>query len=305
MSKLIVDELNETWGLEDELWFEINDDGLILAQINNKHAKATISLFGGQVLTYQPHGEEPLLWLSPGAILNGKKAIRGGVPICWPWFGPHPHDSNQPAHGYIRTRHGWEVTGREHLEDGSTTLWIMQREQGTESLWPHDWALSYVINVGKQLKVNLITSNEGKVPFTFSTGLHTYLQVGDARKITISGLDGCKYLDKVDKMAEKVQRGEIRLEGEVDRVYLATSDIVRIVDPELHRVLVTEKHGSNTTVVWHPGAEKARGFADIPVGSEWNMVCVEAVNALEDAVTLAPGEQYSLQALYYLEKMAG
>ncbi|MEK7322917.1 MAG: D-hexose-6-phosphate mutarotase, partial [Pseudomonadota bacterium] len=207
------------------------------------------------------------------------------------------------AHGYARTT-PWEVIHSEALTDGATRLvFRLSENEATRGQWPHATPVECHISVGTRLEIELVTRNAGAAPVTISQALHTYFAVSDIRHVTISGLDGCPYLDKVDGGKRKEQLGPVSFSGEVDRIYLDSLDACVIEDPNARRRIVVSKHGSRSTVVWNPWIEKAAKMGDLGDDGYLRMVCVESANAADDAVTIAPGAEHRLWARYAVEAL--
>ncbi len=296
-------ELNQRYSLANHLQFKEVEGGLVLAEIANAHATASIALQGAHVATFQPRGEEPVIWLSPKAKFAPGKSIRGGVPICWPWFGPHKSDSKLPGHGYARTV-PWQVLETKALSDGSTFLrFALVESDATRTQWPHASTVQLEVTVGKALRVELVTANIGKTAFELGEALHTYFQISDVANMTIRGLESCEYLDKVQDFARFTQKDGIVIESEVDRVYVNTTADCVIEDRGMKRAIRIAKQGSKSTVVWNPWTEKAEKMGDFGPKLHRDMVCVESGNALENVITLAPGETHRLVAVYSVEKL--
>jgi glucose-6-phosphate 1-epimerase len=185
-----IDELSRH-EIDDELRFIEIEHGFIYAEINNARAHATVSTYSGQVLSYRPKDrQDDLLFVSDKAYYEEGKAIKGGIPVCWPWFGADPENLGRPAHGFVRNRQ-WQVTGSESLADGSTKIIMgITDNNATRALWPHPFRLDIEITVGDSLKVELVTHNTGNGSITISQALHTYFRVGDIGKVSVLGLDG-------------------------------------------------------------------------------------------------------------------
>lgn len=292
--------LNTRHALEGALRFTRAEGGPTLAEIDNAFGKATIALEGGQILTWAPKGQEPVVWLSPEAHYVPGKSLRGGVPVCWPWFGPNDQDAALPAHGFARNK-PWNVAASERLADGATrlTLQLVQDEE-TARLWPHQAELKLIVTVGAALRIELSTRNLGAEPFAITEALHTYFQVSDIGAVSVSGLEGCGYLDKVAG-GRKTQDGSVKISGEVDRVYPNTTVECVIHDAGYKRRIRVAKTGSRSTVVWNPWEEKGAKFGDMGPDGYRRMLCVETANALEDAVTVPAGETRVLMAEYAVE----
>ncbi|MFZ4805837.1 MAG: D-hexose-6-phosphate mutarotase [Hyphomicrobiaceae bacterium] len=286
-----LDALNRDFGIAGEVRFTWNADlGGPVVDVANSAATARIALKGAQVLGWTPAGEGPLLWVSPMARLDAAKAVRGGVPICWPWFADHPSDPQQPFHGLVRTL-DWvpvTVTG-----GGGTTRLVFTLPDATNPALPLRPHLE--VEVGRTLKISLSTHNGGAETVTLTEALHTYFAVADVRQVAIAGLDGVTYLDKVAAFARRSQSGAVAFAGEVDRIYLSGGP-VRIADPGLGRVIDVQSHGSGATVVWNPGAERAARMPDVPGDSWRGYVCVETANAADAAVRIAPGDRHTMVA---------
>ena len=299
----VLNLLNQKHAIENHVQLREIADGIIIAEVANQHALANIALQGAHVATFQPRGEEPVIWLSPLAKFAPGKSIRGGVPICWPWFGPHQTDSKLPGHGFARTV-PWELLDTKALEDGSTFLRFgLIENDTTRAQWPHPSTAQLEVTVGKALRVELVTANTGSAPFELSEALHTYLQISDVSNMTIRGLEGCEYIDKVGATTRRTQQDGIVIESEVDRVYVNTAADCVIEDKGLKRAIRIHKEGSRSTVVWNPWTEKAEKMGDFGPKLHRDMVCVESGNAMENAVTVAPGETHRLVAMYSVEKL--
>lgn len=274
---------------------EEGEGGLPVVVLENSHGRATVCLQGATVLTYQPTGVGDVLYLSEDAEFKDGVAIRGGVPICFPWFGPHPTDGDQPSHGTVRTRL-WELADV-HAHNGAHTVRLTTRH---ESL-----AVAFELTLGPRLGMLLEVVYEGKQgePCSFETALHTYLQVGDVSGVTVTGLEETDYLDKLAG-GQRFTQGDdpIRFEGEVDRVYVNTSATCLVSDPAFERTLVIDKDGSRSTVVWNPWVDKARRLADLPDDAWQRFVCLETGNIAENAITLKPGEKHRMAAAVSVQK---
>jgi D-hexose-6-phosphate mutarotase len=273
---------------------------LTVAEINNAHAKSTIALQGGHVISFQPHGQRPVLWVSQHSRYEIGQAIRGGIPVAWPWFADHQTDSTKPAHGFVRTAL-WSVIGSEVVDNGATQLRLSLNDTDrSRTLWPHAFRLELVITVGPELQVELLMQNPGAAPFSCSGALHSYFGVSNATRIAVMGLDGCTYIDKVDDGQRKLQRGPVTIETETDRIYLETSATCVVEDPGWERRIQIAKSGSRSTVVWNPWIDKAGRMSDFGDEEYSGMVCVETANAAEDIITVTPGEEHRLRAVISL-----
>ncbi|HED40549.1 MAG TPA: D-hexose-6-phosphate mutarotase [Chromatiales bacterium] len=295
--------LNEQFGIDNALVFETDENGETVALINNCHASAAIALQGAQLISWVPNEHKPVIWLSSGATPSAEKPMRGGVPICWPWFGAHPSHPELPAHGFARTSH-WHLIHSAALADGSTAITLeLSSDQIPAHLWPQPLSLQYRITVGQTLMVELITHNRGVSEITISEALHTYFSVSDIRNITVEGLDGCHYLDKVDNIQRKQQKGDVVFNSEVDRIYVDTSADCTIKDPLYARQIHIRKEGSRSTVIWNPWLEKSIQMSDMDDHDYLNMVCIESANAAHNATVIPAGETHRLMARYRIEPL--
>lgn len=294
-------DLNQRFAIAKQLEFTAGPGEMPIAQIDNQHATAQIALNGAHVYGFQPHGQAPVLWLSSLANFAPGKPIRGGIPVIWPWFGPHPTAPDSPMHGFVR-KLPWEVIASEALADGGTRVQFgFSADADSQPLWPHLIDLTYTVTVGEALTIELVVNNQADEAISFTDALHTYFQVGDVAQITLFGLEETDYLDKVEDFARKHQQGPIRIDGPTDRVYVDTATECVIDDPALGRRIHIRKAGSDTTVVWNPWIETAKAMADFRDDEYPQMLCVESANAANDVVVLEPGESHRLKARIAVE----
>jgi D-hexose-6-phosphate mutarotase len=292
----VVDELNQQFGASGRVTFEVGNGKLVRAVIRSPGGEAHVYLHGAHVTHYVKAGQPPLLFVSKQSHFQPDKPIRGGVPICFPWFGPKAGDKDAPMHGFARLSE-WTVDYAEAKgAEASLTLGLRDSD-ATRKLWPHPFSIKYTVTVGEALGLELLVTNTGKSEFTFEEALHTYLSVADVKGATVEGLGGVDYVDKTDAMATKTQGGKpIRIVEETDRVYLNTKSTVTVVDPGAKRRVAIAKENSDATVVWNPWIAKAKAMADFG-DDEWTkMLCVETCNVGVTAVTLAPGASHVMRA---------
>ncbi|MDO8412476.1 MAG: D-hexose-6-phosphate mutarotase [Gallionellaceae bacterium] len=299
MSQQDVVTLQKNFSIRGQLDFIQDSSGLVVARIVNQHAQASIALQGAHIMTFQPTGEHPVIWLSPAAKLVAGKSIRGGVPICWPWFGAHATNSSFSGHGFARTVM-WQVVGSEALPDGSTRI-IFELPQSSipAAQWPYSCRARNIVTVGKTLTVELVTENTGNTAFEIGEALHTYFAISDVGNMRISGLENCVYLDKVGAPQSRTQQGKIAITSEVDRIYIDTVADCVIEDSGFKRRIRIAKQGSRSTVVWNPWTEKAAKMGDFGSDTGYRgMVCVESANAANNVVSVAPGTTHALRVVY-------
>jgi glucose-6-phosphate 1-epimerase len=294
---------NDEFGIDGILHICAGDGGFPLINIDNEHARAEICSYAGQVLSYRPAGEQDdLLFVSRQASFQPGKAIKGGIPVCWPWFGADPEARNRPDHGFVRARQ-WTLLLTESMSDGATRLRLgIKDDEVTRALWPHAFALEIEVTVGPTLGVALISRNSGDASVILTQALHSYFNIGDVRQAQVLGLAGHAYIDKVAEGAERSQSGPINFDGPVNRIYLDTADELIIDDPSLDRRIHIEREGSRSAVVWNPWIEQSRSMADFGDDEYLRMLCVETTNAATDSVTLAPGASYRLASRYAIQR---
>jgi glucose-6-phosphate 1-epimerase len=280
--------------------------GLAMVAVRSDHlGSLDVYLHGAHVTLWVPPGGDPVLWLSPLSRYHADAAIRGGVPLCFPWFGGGPDDDLTPPHGPARLRE-WQLEAVTESSDHVEIVLSLGRVgDGGATGRPVDaLAATYRVRLGRSLDLALEVRNGGEVPVTFEEALHTYLAVSDLRAVTVEGLAGADYLDRLGG-PDPVRQEEnvLRLSTETDRIYVGTPATVVVDDPGAARRLAVRKTGSASTVVWNPWAEKAAGMADL--GAGWpHMLCVETANVRRDAVTLAPGARHTMVAELTVEDRA-
>ena len=303
MSTADLPALNAQFAIPGHVSFREGPGGLVVAMVGNSLATATIALQGAHVMTWAPRKQRPVIWLSKFAKFAPGKSIRGGVPVCWPWFGAHATEAKFPGHGFARTVQ-WEVVSTEALRDGATRLTFrIVQDEATRAQWPQASEALNVVTVGKALEIALVTRNTGSAPFTLGDAFHTYFEVSDIRDCRIHGLGSCPYLDKVDGGKKNQQVGPVAIGEEVDRIYLDSVADVLIDDPGYQRRIRVSKRGSRSSVVWNPWIEKAAKMGDFGPDGYLNMVCVESTNAADDVVQIPAGGEHRLWVRYSIEPL--
>lgn len=265
--------------------------GYPVFEIDHPTCKARVALHGAHVMSWRPVDEEEVLYLSPEAVFREGKAIRGGIPVCWPWFNAHPADAGQPSHGLVRTRF-WELL--DAAEDGSGVTLRFGIRVGI-------WNAEVTVKAGSELEVKLESKNLSDVPILVSGALHPYLVVSDIAQVRVVGLDGCGYLDTVGAPERRKQKGDVHFGGEVDRIYDSSSDLL-LVDDLSGRTILIEKSGSPSTVVWNPWVEKAAALPDLPDEGYRQFCCIEAAIANDRAEIVMPGGSHVLTTRISVEE---
>jgi D-hexose-6-phosphate mutarotase len=281
----------------------IGQGGLPLIHVSGAQGEAEIYLHGAHVTAFRPRGQEPVLFMSQKSLFQPGKAIRGGVPICFPWFGAKPDDPTAPQHGFARLRE-WSLQSAAAAEDATILLTLsLDSDDQTRKAWPHDFSARYHVLVGETLRLRLEITNRDTAPVRYEDALHSYFVVGDVRETAVKGLDGVDYLDRAAGAdgARKKQRGPVQFEGEVDRLYLNTVGSCIIQDPIMSRKIRIAKSASRATVVWNPHIAKAKAMADFG-DDEWiGMCCVETANANTCAIELAAGQTHTTETIIAVE----
>ncbi len=275
--------------------------GYPILVIEHPSASGRITLNGAHVTDWIPEGHDPVLYMSADALLEPGKAIRGGIPVCWPWFGPHPTDSTQSAHGFVRTMM-WEVDVARESETGVDIVLKLSDSAATKTLWPHSFSARLHIHMGAALQVTLQATNTGTTAWGMTGALHTYFNVEDVRKVSIHGLHGTQYVEGRLSPDKCPQHGNIIIDQEVDRMYISDATVI-VHDPLWKRELVIEKAGSLATVVWNPWIEKSKRLTDLPDDAYPEFLCIEAANAGEDVVTVQPGQEHLLMQRVEVRKL--
>ncbi|HFD11977.1 MAG TPA: D-hexose-6-phosphate mutarotase [Crenotrichaceae bacterium] len=299
---MMLAQLNKQHGIPEQLEIVQKNNDITLIEINSVHAQATISSHGGQVLSFTPvSSKHDLLFVSKLAQFKAGKAIRGGIPVCWPWFGPDPQNIG-PAHGLVRTRL-WQIRETALLPDGSIRVILaIQDNDETREIWPHCFDLSITITIAQTLTVELATQNTGATPFTLTQALHTYFNVADSQHIQITGLNKTRYIDKTDSGRVKQQTGAVTITEETDRIYTSTESSLALKDEVFSRNISLQSENSKTVIIWNPWITKSAAMSDFDNQEYKNMVCIETANAGDELITVAPGNSYSILSNYIIEQ---
>jgi glucose-6-phosphate 1-epimerase len=318
--------LQEKFGIPGVLKFEKEAGGLVAAQVTSPAAEATIYMQGAHVTRWKPAGQAPVIFLSQRAEFAAGKPIRGGVPIVFPWFSERHDGKTGPQHGFARISE-WDLAFAAMSGGDLHLMFTLAPNDLSRSLGFDHFKLGYRVTIGHKLSLEMTVANDSGnggahggvpavvpagadapthgVPLVFEQALHTYLQVADARQVSIDGLDGVTFIDKVDEMKRKVQpAGPLHFEGRTDRPYFNTTATCTLHDPAGKRRIVVAKTGSNTTVVWNPWQEFTAKMADMEPDAWLHMTCIETANAGENTITLAPGATHTMRADISIENIA-
>ncbi|NLU38512.1 MAG: D-hexose-6-phosphate mutarotase [Bacteroidales bacterium] len=301
---MTIDELDEKFGIEGELGFIESEGDLLAISIFNKYADAEISLYGGQVMRYTPQGSFDVLWVSESSFFEEGKAIRGGIPVCFPWFGPHPTDPGKPMHGFARLKY-WQVVETASLETGDTKVILqLTSDEETKALWQHDFRALLTVIIGRSLDVSLTVTNTGSEPLSYSSALHSYFNVSGIASIRVAGLEGKTFYNGFESTTNVQQEELLAIEKEENRRYVNVINDCLIIDQPFNQITRVAKRGSNVTVVWNPGSETAAKMDDITDEGWQEFICVEAVNAYNDIIHLSAGQSHTTATTISLDLKA-
>jgi D-hexose-6-phosphate mutarotase len=262
------------------------DAGLPMLIIDNPLGRAVVALQGAHVMSFQPAGAKEMLWVSPKCILEAGKPIRGGIPLCLPWFGPGP--DGKSMHGFARTME-WTLSAAEILDDGATRLVLeLAGDATTSELWPYAFAFRLELTVGRDLKMAMTIDNRSAETAPVAFAFHTYFAVPDVAKASVGGLDSATYIDKMDNLARKQQSGDVAIDSVTDRIYLdvARQQIVNAGD----RTITIESE-AKCAVVWNAWSND-KNIPDLGEGNHVGYLCVERCDVADHALKLAPGGEY-------------
>lgn len=268
------------------------DNGFTYLDIRNRQAHAKVSLQGGHVFDYQLHDTEPTLWLSQTSFFHKDRAIRGGIPICWPWFGKNKNDTSLAQHGFARTSL-WKLHAIKEINADTTSITLeLNDSRQTRTLWPFKFKLTLLIIISDKLSLTLTTQNIDDKPFEISEALHSYFKVKDISQVTVKGLENISYIDQLKENTISRATLPIIINEEVDRIYYDTQDSCTLNDT--HRKISIDNKGSFSTVVWNPWITKAKEMRDFDDQGYKRMLCIETGNVLQNSITIKAGESHSI-----------
>jgi len=287
--------------IPNALRFEDAASGL-RAVISTPMAEADIYLQGAHVTHWEPRGQRPVLFVSPKSLFAPGKAIRGGVPVIFPWFGPRSDGKPGPAHGFARTT-GWTIEGTKLRGDGKVEITFgLGPNETSRGFGYSSFHLRYRVTIGSELEMELETRNDAQEPLIYEEALHAYFAIGDINQASVSGLEGTTYIDKTDGFKSKKLGDEpLFIAKETDEVHVSTQATCVVRDPVWNRRIIIKKSGSDSTVIWNPWIEKTKGMSDMAPDDWMGMICVETANAGDNAVHLPAGAARTMTALIRVE----
>jgi len=271
--------------------------GLPLLHIRNRYAECSLYLYGAHIASFKPKDHKELLWLSPYSRFSEGTPIRGGIPICFPWFSKHRTMDNLPLHGFVRTRF-WNLESVEDLGDGRTKVVLnTESQEPLPDSWPYHFGLKIIIIVGEKLEMALIIQNRENLPIVCEDGFHTYFKVEDPQKCQVKGLDSIEYIDRTKGDIREKQNGPAYFEGEIVHAFMHAPQCLEFMDLVDHRRISIEQENMDSTVLWNPGEDASAANPEIL--STWNkFVCIESTNCLDCQLNIPPlGSHYSILRL--------
>ncbi|MBR1870336.1 MAG: D-hexose-6-phosphate mutarotase [Kiritimatiellae bacterium] len=291
-----VDDLNRKYGAPGRIVFTPSPTGFPIVAMACQYGSVRLSLYGAHVLDYRPTGHAPVLFMSKATNLAPGTAIRGGIPVCWPWFG-RCGEPGSGAHGFAR-KSAWQVTGTEYSEEESTIRLRLVSTDETRKLWPHDFVLDYTLTLSMKLTLSLKTSNTGADAFSITEGFHPYFRVMERDHVTVRGLDGCEFCDaRVTDVADRTWTGDLRVTDAFDHVFTTHKNEFALLDPDLKRAIAMVSLHNKKLIVWNPGPVKEGDFENLAPDEYRNFVCVEPATLFRpDAITIPPGQTHELIA---------
>lgn len=290
-----LNSLNDLYGNAKRIYFELANGKYPLVNICNDAASAAISLYGAQVLSYAPREKFPVIWLSQATEFEDGQPLRGGIPVCWPWFGAHPDNEQMPSHGFLRLL-SWQLKSIVEINGKTTEVKFTLTEKAVPRVFSSPpFNAELCVMVGKNLFVSLEIVNTGLAPMIFTAGLHSYLRVGDIKQTKLMGVDGHLCFNK-ESGKEEIQCGDLTFSGLTTRIYRNTT-AASVYDPVLKRSIEVGVKGGNSIVVWNPGPEAAEKFPGFASKEGQNMLCVEAVNPRGCEINLKPGSSHMLSTV--------
>lgn len=278
----------------------VNVGDLVKAVVTTDGTTGELFLQGATITRWDPAGGRPAIFVSPKSIFAPGTAIRGGIPVIFPWFGPHKSAKEAPQHGFVRTA-PWRLDGVERGAGSVTLTLSVGSDEVTSPYWPEPYRAVYAITFGRTLSLSFTVQNRAPRPVAFEEALHTYFAVSDVAQIAVSGLDGRTYIDKTDAMQRKTQHGDVRLAKETDSLYLDTPDRRAIEDAAWNRRIVVDSSNARSTIVWNLWAEKAAAMRDMGDQAWRDFVCVETGNAADNEVRLGADSEHKMTTQYAVD----
>lgn len=292
---MTLNQLNEKYGIPGQIDFVSGQGSLPFITVQNQSATALISLLGGQILSYKLIDDAyDMLFLSNKSLYEDGKAIRGGIPVCWPWFGPDPKGLHRPNHGFVRN-HLWSVFDTTSSATETRVSLQFSERHKAELTWKQPFTLALEFRIADTLSLKLTTHNNSDKPFAITQAFHTYFNVADINQVEILGLENCRYFDKLDQGKEKIQPGIVTVSEEIDRIYEDVDNYVALHDLALQRRIEIISQHCKSGVVWNPWQKP---MPDLESDDYKRFVCVETGNIAFDLIQIPPGGEHCLATTY-------
>lgn len=288
--KMLVDQLNREFAIGEALQFKAHASGLVLGQVANDFCTAEFFLHGAHVTRFQPvNQDQPVLFMSGSSAFHDQQPIRGGIPICFPWFSSHPTDRDAPSHGLARIQ-SWNLARAFDEEDGAIVVDLSTRIG--------DFQLAYRMNFSRELDAQLKVENRGSNEVTFEIALHSYFAISDTEHVKITGLEQASFIDQLENRQYDPSPHPVVFDREIDRIYTNTDATISIHDAAYDRIMEIEKLNSRSTVIWNPWIEKSRRMPDFGDDEFHHMCCVETANIRGNEIKLRPGASHTTGAVH-------
>lgn len=289
--------LTTTKTLSQHVSMQVDENGFEFVVINHQQFDAAFSLHGAHLIHFKTKQQAPLIYLSKTTHFNHSKAIRGGVPICWPWFGntAESKSKNLPSHGFARISK-WTISNLKDTAQGVDIEFSLTANVETMAMWNHDFNLTLKASLSDHVELTLSTENTGNTDFTYSGALHTYLHVENSKNCSVNGL-AASYKDSLDNGTRKNNDQILIINDVVDSIYDANEQQIVVTESGSHRKITVDNEGNDSVVVWNPWIEKAKAFADMPDDGYKTMLCIESAITAEQGIVVKAGQTHLLKTV--------
>ncbi|MBB1273014.1 D-hexose-6-phosphate mutarotase [Psychromonas sp. SR45-3] len=289
--------LNTTKTLSEQISLQVDSKGFEFIIINHPKFDAAFTLHGAHLIHFQVKQQAPLIYLSKTALFDDKKAIRGGVPVCWPWFGNTEESLSKklPGHGFARISK-WEMSIVSETSEGIDLAFTLSANGTTKAIWDHDFTLTLKASLSDHVELSLITENTGTETFKYGGALHSYLCVADITQSSIEGL-AATYTDSLDSGKQKTAEAVLTVNEPIDTIYSVNNGDVTINDLQNQRKITVNNTGNDSVVVWNPWISGSIAFADMPDDGYQTMMCIESAITSKQGVLVVPGESHTLKTV--------
>ena len=285
--------LNSRFGRENRLQFRAGKAGMTKLEMRFNEAKLELYLQGAHITRYQPDAGVDVLWMSDSAVYQPGKALRGGIPLCWPWFGADIKNPDRPQHGYARTS-DFSVVSTLANERATSIVLTLNPAQAPYPDWRNRVGLEFEIRLSHALWMEMRSHNLSDSALTLSNALHSYFSISSRSQVAIPAVTRLTYLDKLQNYLPQQQSSAITINSEVDRVYQTPPETIDLLDPGKGIQTSINSWGNNNMVIWNPGEQKAQAMTDFDDDGFEQMICIEPANALKQSITLHAGECHRL-----------